>query len=55
MELTYRKRRYLYRLANAIVAAAVVYGLIEGERAAAVLLVVNAALGLADYKAADVE
>ena len=41
-------RRYVYRVANASLAAAVVYGLATGEKAAAALLVVNAVLGLAD-------
>ena len=46
--LTPARRRYIYRVVNALVGAAVVYGLANGEEAAALLLVVNAVLGLAD-------
>lgn len=46
-------RRYVYRVANAFLAAAVVYGLATGEKAAAALLVVNAVLGLADANVPD--
>ena len=46
-------RRYVYRVANASLAAAVVFGFATGERAAAALLVVNAVLGLADANVPD--
>lgn len=43
-----RSRRYVYRVVNAGVGVGVVRGLASGEEAAALLLLVNAALGLAD-------
>lgn len=43
-----KTRKYLYRVVNALLAAAVVYGLVNGDQSAALLLVANAALGLAD-------
>jgi len=43
-----KNRRYSYRVVNAVVAAFVVYGVLNGEQSAAILLVANAALGLAD-------
>lgn len=46
--LTPRRRRWIYRLANTGLGVAVVYKLVDGEQAAAWLLLVNAALGLAD-------
>jgi hypothetical protein len=43
-----RGRRYIYRVSNAGLGCAVAYGVLDGHREAAVLLVVNAVLGLAD-------
>lgn len=43
-----KTRKYLYRVANAVLAVAVLKGLLSGEESAAGLLVANAALGLAD-------
>ena len=51
--LTAARRRYLYRLANAAVALFVLYGLATGDEADAWLVVVNAALGLADANVRD--
>lgn len=45
---TPKRRRYIYRVVNACIGAAVVYGLASGEEAAALGLVVNAVLGMAD-------
>lgn len=50
---TFARRRYLYRVVNVGFGALVAYGVLDGHRAAALLLVVNVALGLADAKAAD--
>lgn len=50
-----KHRKYLYRAANGLTAALVVYGLMSGEQAAVLLVAVNAVLGLADANAADVE
>jgi hypothetical protein len=41
-------RRYLYRVANAGLALAVGYGVLNGEESALWLLAINAVLGLAD-------
>lgn len=41
-------RRYLYRVANAALAIAVGYGLVNGDQSALWLLAINAVLGLAD-------
>ena len=46
-------RRWIYRTINAAVAVAVVYRLVDGDQAAAWLLLVNAALGLADANVTD--
>lgn len=43
-----RVRRYVYRIATAGLAVAGVYGLVDGEQAAAWLLVVAAVTGMAD-------
>jgi len=48
--LTPARRRWIYRTVSAIVALFVVYGLVNGQQSAALLLVANAALGLADAK-----
>lgn len=45
---TPRRRRYIYRLTNAGLGVAVVYGITAGNEASAWLLFANAALGLAD-------
>lgn len=49
----YRKRRYYYRLVNAALGVAIVYGLVNGHEAAALGIFANAALGLADANARD--
>lgn len=46
--MTSRRRRYLYRVTNGALGVAVVYGLVQGNEAAAWLLLVNAVLGVAD-------
>lgn len=48
---TSRRRRYIYRVINASLAAAVAYGVLDGHKEDAILLVVNAALGMADAHA----
>jgi hypothetical protein len=50
---TATQRRYIYRLVNALVAAAVLYGLLNGDQSAAFLLIANAALGLADANVSE--
>lgn len=47
MKLTPARRKAIYDTVNALVAVAVVYGVLNGNEAAAWMLVVNAALGLA--------
>lgn len=51
--LSAKRRRYIYRITSAAVAAAAVYGVVNGEEAAAWLLLINAVLGLADANVAD--
>ena len=46
--LTPKRRRYLYRVANAGLAVAVGYKVLDGQESALWLLLVNAALGMAD-------
>ena len=43
-----KTRKYLYRVANAGLAVAVGYGVVNGEESMLWLLLVNALLGLAD-------
>lgn len=43
-----KNRRYLYRVANAALAVAVGYQVIDGNTAALWLVLINALLGLAD-------
>lgn len=43
-----RTRRRVYRIANAGLGVAVAYNVVQGNEAAAWLLLVNATLGLAD-------
>lgn len=42
------QRKYIYRVTNAALAAAIIYGVVNETKAAALLLVVNAVLSLAD-------
>lgn len=42
------RRRYIYRVANATLAVAVGYNLVEGNKVALFGLLLNAILGLAD-------
>lgn len=51
--MSYKTRRYIYRVVNAAVAVAVVKGIFDGNESAALLLFVNAVLGLADANASD--
>lgn len=44
------KRRYCYRIVNAAFGVAVVYGFLMVDKAAAIGLVVNAVLSMADAK-----
>lgn len=44
------KRRYTYRVANAAVFVVATYGLIEGEKLSAFGYLLNAVLGMADWK-----
>lgn len=53
MKLAPTTRRYIYRVVSASLAAAVVYGLVNGDQSAAWLLVANAALGLADANVSE--
>lgn len=46
--LTPGRRRRLYRIANAGLGVAVVYGIVQGDEAAAWLFLVNAVLFVAD-------
>lgn len=46
-------RRWLYRVGNAALGVAVVYGLVNGEEAAAWGLVLNALLTMADANVAQ--
>lgn len=46
-------RRWMYRVGNAALGVAVVYGLVNGEEAAAWGLLLNALLLMADAKSAD--
>lgn len=48
MKLTAKRRRYAYRLAAAALAAAAVYGLVDGDESHALLLVFAALFGVAD-------
>lgn len=48
-----KNRRHVYRVVNAGVGVGVVYGVATGEEAAALLLLVNATLGLADANVPD--
>ena len=43
-------RQWIYNVANAILGAAVIYGLVNGEEAAALGLILNAVLGMAAVK-----
>lgn len=47
---TPQKRRYIYRITNAAVLAAVIYGFVAEDKIAALGLIVNAVLGMADAK-----
>lgn len=47
---TPQKRRYIYRITNAAVLAAVVYGFVAVDKIAAIGLILNAVLGMADAK-----
>jgi hypothetical protein len=46
--LTATRRRTVYRVANAGLALAVAYQLVDGDKSALWLLLVNAVLGIAD-------
>lgn len=46
--MTSQRRKYLYRVTGAGLGVAAVYGLVDGQEAAALLLFAMAALGLAD-------
>lgn len=47
---TPQKRRYIYRITNAVVLAGVVYGFVAVDKIAAIGLILNAVLGMADAK-----
>lgn len=51
--LTPKRRRYLYRVAAALLVAAGVYGYVDGEQSHALLFVFAALFGVADQNVSE--
>lgn len=48
LTLTPGRRRWLYRVTSAVLAALVIWRVLDGQQSAALLLIVSAVLGVAD-------